>query len=247
VTAHDGFTLHDLVAYNEKHNGANGEDNRDGEDHNRSWNCGVEGETDDPAVLELRAEQQRNFLVTLLLSQGVPMVLAGDELGRTQGGNNNAYCQDNEISWIDWDHVDTELLEFTRRLIAFRHEHPVFRRRRFFQGQPIRGTVDLGWLKPDGEEMDDDDWNVGFARSIGMFLNGDAISEADPRGQQVVDDSFLLLFNAHHEGINWVLSDRWGQRWKPVFDTSGRRRRTTRGSIQSDPRSTLVLRRADEA
>ncbi len=179
VTAHDGFTLRDLVSYNEKHNEANGEGGADGESHNRSWNCGAEGDTDDPAVLALRHRQQRNFLATLLLSQGVPMLLGGDESGRTQGGNNNAYCQDNEISWHDWDNLDEDLLEFTRRLIALRREHPVLRRRRWFQGLPIRGSVDLGWCKPDGTEMGDDDWDAGSAPTVGLFLNGEAITDRD--------------------------------------------------------------------
>ncbi|HEY2704333.1 MAG TPA: glycogen debranching protein GlgX [Candidatus Dormibacteraeota bacterium] len=221
VTAHDGFTLRDLVSYNEKHNEANGEGGADGESHNRSWNCGVEGDTDDEAVLALRRQQQRNLLATLLLSQGVPMLLGGDECGRTQGGNNNAYCQDNEISWYDWENLDGDLLEFTRRLIALRRAHPVLRRRRWFQGRPIRGTVDLGWCRPDGAEMSDEDWDAGFARSVGLFLNGDAIAGADRRGQRVTDDSFLLLFNAHDEAIDWTLPSQWGDRWEPVLETSG--------------------------
>ncbi|MFA9431751.1 glycogen debranching protein GlgX, partial [Egicoccus sp. AB-alg2] len=197
VTAHDGFTLADLVSYNDKHNEANGEDNRDGTDDNRSWNCGVEGPTDDPDVLALRARQQRNFLTTLLLSQGVPMLLGGDELGRTQGGNNNGYCQDNEISWYDWDAVDEDLLAFTRGLIGLRAEHPIFRRRRWFQGRPLRGEEidDIAWLRPDGTEMDDEDWDASYAKSLQVFLNGRGIASPDPRGQQIVDDSFLVLFN----------------------------------------------------
>jgi isoamylase len=221
VTAHDGFTLRDLVSYNEKHNEANGEGGADGSDDNRSWNCGVEGETDDPAVLALRHRQQRNFLATLLLSQGVTMLLGGDECGRTQRGNNNAYCQDNEISWYDWEHVDTGLLDFTRRLIALRREHPVLRRRRWFQGRSIRGSVDLGWFKPDGAEMSDDDWDVGSASAVGIFLNGDAITDRDRRGQRVTDDSFLLLFNAHAEPIEWTLPKQWGQWWELIMETAG--------------------------
>jgi glycogen operon protein len=220
ITAHDGFTLTDLVSYNEKHNEANGEGNRDGTDDNRSWNCGVEGETDDPAVLALRARQRRNMLATLLLSQGVPMLLGGDELGRTQGGNNNGYCQDTERSWFDWDSVDEELLEFVRKLLRFRQDHPVFRRRRFFQGRPIRGTelTDIAWLRPDGEQMNDDDWDVGYARSLAVFLNGQGIPEADARGQRVVDDSFMLLFNASDEPIEFSLPDRdWGAAWQEVI------------------------------
>jgi len=220
VTAHDGFTLRDLVSYNSKHNEANGEDNQDGTDDNRSWNCGVEGETDDPEVLALRARQQRNFLATLFLSQGVTMLLAGDEAGRTQRGNNNAYCQDNEISWHDWDHVDERLLDFARQLIALRRDHPVLRRRRWFQGRPIRGTVDLGWCKPDGTEMGDEDWDSRLVNSVGVFLNGEAITDRDRRGQQVTDDSFLLLFNAHTGPVDWSLPGQWGKRWEAVFDTS---------------------------
>ena len=224
VTAHDGFTLRDLVSYNEKHNEANGEDNRDGSDDNRSWNCGAEGETDDRNILTLRRRQQRNFLATLMLSQGVTMLLGGDEAGRTQGGNNNAYCQDNEITWHDWDDIDENLLEFTKRLIALRREHPVLRRRRWFQGRPIRGTVDLGWCKPDGTEMSDEDWDSGLANSVGVFLNGEAITDRDRRGQHVTDDSFLLLFNAHSDTIDWSLPEQWGKRWEAVFDTSIRDR-----------------------
>jgi glycogen operon protein len=220
VTAHDGFTLRDLVSYNEKHNEANGEDNRDGSDDNRSWNCGVEGETEDRNVLALRARQQRNFLATLMLSQGVTMLLGGDEAGRTQHGNNNAYCQDNEITWHDWEHIDENLTEFTKQLIALRREHPVLRRRRWFQGRPIRGTVDLGWCKPDGTEMTDEDWDSGRINSVGVFLNGEAITDRDRRGQHVTDDSFLVLFNAHEETIDWSLPQQWGKRWEAVFDTS---------------------------
>ncbi|MHB1582609.1 MAG: glycogen debranching protein GlgX [Acidimicrobiales bacterium] len=221
VTAHDGFTLADLVSYDEKHNEANGEDNADGESHNRSWNCGHEGPTDDPAVLGCRRRQQRNLLTTLLLSQGVPMLLGGDEIGRTQGGNNNAYCQDSEVSWFDWAHADDELRAFTESLVALRQDHPVFRRRRWFQGRPIRGTVDLGWLRPDGADMTDTDWETDFARAFGLFLNGEAIAEPDPRGQRVVDDSFILLFNAHDEPVDWVLDRRWGDGWEPAVETAG--------------------------
>jgi isoamylase len=223
VTAHDGFTLADLVSYNEKHNEANGEDNRDGESHNRSWNCGVEGPSDDPEVVELRARQQRNLLATLLLSQGVPMVLGGDEMGRTQHGNNNAYCQDNEVSWFDWRHQDGELFAFTQRLIAMRKSHPVFRRRHFFQGQPLHGAEvsDIAWFRADGSEMTDDDWREGLAKSLGIFLNGDAIPDLDARGQRVVDDSFLVLFNAHHEPVDFVLpEERFGERWVKIVDTA---------------------------
>jgi isoamylase len=224
ITAHDGFTLRDLVSYNEKHNEANGEASRDGESHNRSWNCGAEGPTDDPQVNALRARQQRNFLATLFLSQGIPMLLGGDEMGRTQGGNNNAYCQDNEISWFDWEHVDQGLLEFTARLIGLRREHPVFRRRRWFLGTRIHGegVRDIGWFRPDGELMSDEDWSHGFAKSLGVFLNGDAIPSLDPRGERVTDDSFHVLFNAHHEPLPFRLPNRpeWGERWKKVLDTN---------------------------
>jgi isoamylase len=249
VTAHDGFTLRDLVSYNEKHNEANGEGGADGESHNRSWNCGAEGDTDDKSILALRHQQQRNFLVTLLLSQGVTMLLGGDETGRTQRGNNNAYCQDNEISWYDWEHVEEDLTDFTRRLIAFRREHPVLRRRRWFQGLPIRGSVDLGWFKPDGTEMGDEDWDTGLVRSVGVFLNGEAITDRDRRGQRVRDDSFLLLFNADSEGIDWQLPGQWGQWWEPVIETADSQRE---GEVFAAPvsipvagRSVVVLQRRD--
>jgi glycogen operon protein len=223
VTAHDGFTLRDLVSYDQKHNDANGEDNEDGESHNRSWNCGVEGPTDDPTVNELRARQQRNFLVTLLLSQGVPMLLAGDECGRTQRGNNNAYCQDNELSWFDWDGRDEQLDAFTHRLTAMRRDHPVFRRRGWFLGRPIHGVEvgDVAWFQPDGNEMTDDDWHVSFAKSLGQFLNGDELPRMGPRGEPIQDSSFYLLFNAHHEPIDFVLpEERWGKQWSCVIDTA---------------------------
>jgi len=203
VTAHDGFTLRDLVSYNQKHNEANGEGNADGESHNRSWNCGAEGESDDPVVLKLRAQQQRNLLATLFLSQGVPMLSMGDELGRTQRGNNNAYCQDNEISWVNWSEIDEALLEFTRRLIAFRRAHPIFRRRRWFQGRPIRGAVDIAWFKPNGEPMSDRDWVSRHARALGVYLNGRAIPGHDDQGRPMADDSFRLLFNGHRRAVYW--------------------------------------------
>jgi isoamylase len=249
VTAHDGFTLRDLVSYNEKHNEANGEDNADGEPYNRSWNCGVEGDTDDPAVLALRHQQQRNFLATLLLSQGVTMLLGGDELGRTQRGNNNAYCQDNEISWYDWEHVDEDLVEFTRLLIALRRDHPVLRRRRWFQGHSIRGSVDLGWFRPDGAEMSDDDWEAS-PPAVGVFLNGAAITDRDRRGQRVTDDSFLLLFNTHAEPIEWTLPKQWGQWWDLVTETAdpGRSEDGVLESSATIPvagRSVVVLRHRD--
>jgi glycogen operon protein len=221
VTAHDGFTLRDLVSYNEKHNEANGEDGNDGESHNRSWNCGVEGPTVDPDIIELRRRQERNLLTTLMLSQGIPMLLAGDELGRTQQGNNNAYCQDNEISWIDWDQIDGGLLHFTRDLIALRRAHRVFRRRRFFQGRPIHGSdsSDIAWFTPAGVEMEDSQWDESHAKSIGVFLNGEAL-ERGRRGEEYTDDSFLLLFNAHHEPIAFTLPEaQFGERWAVVIDT----------------------------
>jgi isoamylase len=247
VTAHDGFTVRDLVSYNSKHNEANGEDNADGEPYNRSWNCGAEGDTDDEAVLTLRRRQQRNFLTTLFLSQGITMLLGGDELGRTQRGNNNAYCQDNETSWYDWEHVDEPLLEFTRGLVALRREHPVLRRRRWFQGRSIRGSVDLGWFKPDGAEMGDDDWDAGSLRAIGIFLNGEAITDRDRRGQRITDDSFLLLFNAHAEPVDWTLPKQWGQWWEVIIETAdpGRDGETLESSatIPVASRSVVVLRR----
>jgi isoamylase len=223
VTAHDGFTLRDLVSYNEKHNEANGENNNDGESHNRSWNCGAEGPTDDAGVNELRARQQRNFLTTLLLSQGIPMILGGDEIGRTQGGNNNAYCQDNEISWFDWDAADRGLLEFTRRLVQLKREHPVFQRRRWFKGRPLHGkdVADIAWLRPDGEQMSEEDWQAGFVKSLAMFLNGDGLRDLDEQGQRIRDVSFLLLFNAHHEPLTFTMPPRsFGERWRVVVDTS---------------------------
>jgi isoamylase len=223
ITAHDGFTLRDLVSYNEKHNEANGEDNRDGEDHNRSWNGGAEGPTDNPDVLRLRNRQMRNFLATLLLSQGVPMLCGGDELGRTQQGNNNAYCQDNEISWYDWEAADTSLLGFVRDLIKLRSQHPVFTRRRWFQGRPIRGNdvSDIGWFTPGGTEMSDQDWQAGFAKTLGVFLNGSAIRTMDERGKHVVDDSFYVMFNAHSEPVEFVLPEsKWGEQWTIALDTN---------------------------
>ena len=205
VTAHDGFTLRDLVTYEQKHNEANGEGNRDGESHNRSWNCGVEGETDDESILALRARQRRNFLATLFLSQGVPMLLAGDEMGRTQRGNNNAYCQDNATSWVDWESGDPSLLELVRDLIALRKAHPSFQRRRFFHGKSIRGTADIEWFRPDGSPMTERDWNVHHARSIGVYMNGDGIQSVDARGGRVIDDSFYLIISAHDGPLDWTL------------------------------------------
>ena len=220
VTCHDGFTLADLVSYNEKHNDANGEDGRDGESHNRSWNHGVEGPTDDLEIIALRDRQRRNFMATLMLSQGVPMISGGDEIGRTQGGNNNGYAQDNEVSWHDWDNVDDDFLEWTQRLIRFQKDHPIFRRRRWFHGRQIRGIDDLAWLRPDGEEMDDDDWMSGFARAVGVFLNGEAIRATDPFGGRIVDDSFLVLLNASELDLDWKLPGvRFGLRWLVDLDS----------------------------
>jgi len=220
VTAHDGFTLADLVSYNEKHNEANGEGNRDGESHNRSWNCGVEGPTDDPVIAGLRRRQQRNFLATLLLSQGVPMLLGGDEIGRTQRGNNNGYAQDNELSWYDWENADAALAEFTRAVIELRHAHPVFRRRRFFQGVPIRGEApDIEWHTVEGEPMSGEDWQHGIP-AMGMLLRGDAIGEVDERGEPVRDDTFYLVLNGRPEGVAARLPAGGSERWALVFDTA---------------------------
>jgi isoamylase len=216
ITAHDGFTLRDLVSYNEKHNEANGEGNKDGTDDNRSWNCGVEGPTDDPLVNALRTRQQRNFLTTLLLSQGVPMIVGGDEFGRTQHGNNNAWCQDNEISWFDWESADLELQAFTEQLIRLRREHPVFRRSAFLTGREIRdsGLPDVWWFRPDGRRMTQKDWQRPDARTLGVFLNGREIPSRTPTGDEIVDDSFLLLFNAHFEPVTFTLpTRRFGARW----------------------------------
>ncbi len=223
VTAHDGFTLHDLVSYDAKHNEANGEGNRDGTDDNRSWNCGVEGETDDPAVLGLRARQQRNFLATLLLSQGVPMLLGGDELGRTQHGNNNAWCQDNELSWFDWSGADAELTAFVRRLIRLRLDHPVFRRRSFFTGTSTEGSglPDVWWFRPDGRRMTMKDWQKPETRTLGVFLNGEELRERTDRGEPIADDSFLLLFNAHAEAVVFTLpTRRFGLHWQLELATA---------------------------
>jgi len=223
VTAHDGFTLRDLVSYNEKHNEANLEDNRDGESHNRSWNCGVEGPTDDPEVLALRERQQRNFLATLLLSQGVPMLLGGDELGRTQLGNNNGYCHDGPLTWYDWAATDESLLEFTRRLIAFRHSHPVLRRRRWFHGRPLHGegVSDIAWLRPDAQEMTEQDWTAGYAKSFMVFMNGDAIPSRGRRGERVVDASLLVCFNAHFDALDFTLPGApLGGSWLKEIDTA---------------------------
>jgi isoamylase len=223
VTAHDGFTLRDLVSYNDKHNEANGEGNQDGSSDNRSWNCGAEGPTDDLGVITLRDRQRRNLMLTLLMSQGVPMLLGGDEIGRTQHGNNNAYCQDNPLSWFDWQNVDKAMLAFTSRLVAMRLAHPVLHRRDFFHGRPIHGTdvSDINWFTIAGVEMDDEEWDVGFAKSLMVFLNGEGITYMGPRGDAVRDDSFLLLFNAHYEPLPFVLpGPEFGEEWKLLVDTA---------------------------
>ncbi|GLX98265.1 glycogen debranching protein GlgX [Herbidospora sp. NBRC 101105] len=250
VTCHDGFTLEDLVSYNDKHNEANGEENRDGANDNRSWNCGVEGPATGP-VAQLREQQKRNFLATLFLSQGVPMLSHGDELGRTQGGNNNAYCQDNEIAWVDWTE-NWLFLDFTRRVSKLRREHPVFRRRRFFYGRPVRGSgdslSDIAWLTPSGTEMTDQDWNNGYAKALAVFLNGEAITEPDSRGRRIVDDSFLLLFNAHYEAIEFTIPDDYGEMWETELDTAmpiatGTRMCRAGEAVPVAGRSVRVLRR----
>ncbi|HEX3605718.1 MAG TPA: glycogen debranching protein GlgX [Candidatus Dormibacteraeota bacterium] len=251
VTAHDGFTLRDLVSYNQKHNEANGENNRDGTDDNRSWNCGVEGETDDPAIVELRARQRRNFMATLMVSQGCPMVLHGDELGRTQRGNNNAYCQDNEIAWIDWSAVDHEMLAFTRRVVALRNSQPVLRRRHFFQGQvgPGARRKDIVWFGPDGREMDARRWNDPAQRSLGMLLNGELIPERDDRGERVRGDTLLVLLHAHYEDVAWRLPKGWAEHWLVLLDTAqpdeaeAARRIGAGASLPVVSRSLVVLRR----
>ncbi len=209
ITAHDGFTMSDLVSYNHKHNEANGEENRDGTTNNRSWNSGVEGETDDPEILAIRRSRVRSMLATLFLSQGVPMLVAGDEMGRSQGGNNNAYAQDNEISWLDWDAADRDLLDFTRRLVGIRSRHRVFRRRRWFEDRRLHGegVREIGWFRPDGSPMTEEDWRVSYAKSLGVYLNGSLIPARDPQGEPVVDDSFLLLFNSGSGGCEFTIPE----------------------------------------
>ncbi|WP_448852435.1 glycogen debranching protein GlgX [Corynebacterium sp. 335C] len=254
ITAHDGFTLNDLVSYNNKHNMANGEDNRDGESHNRSWNCGVEGSTDDETVLTLRAQQRRNFLTTLLLSQGTPMISHGDEMGRSQKGNNNVYCQDNMLSWMDWNQTRTnsELVDFTEFLLKVRAEHPVFRRRRFLQGGPLGADGEAGeiaWLTHEGTVMTQEDWDFDFGKSLMVWLNGKAIAEPDGHGRRIVDDSFLLCFNAHYEDIEFQIpGTEYASNWEVLIDTSelgGRpdkeRLVEPEGELRVPARSTIVL------
>jgi isoamylase len=255
VTAHDGFTLRDLVSYNEKHNEANGENNNDGESHNRSWNCGAEGPSDDPDIKALRSQQQRNFLATLLLSQGVPMICHGDELGRTQLGNNNGYCQDNETTWIHWDDIDDDLLSFTRAIAALRAEHPIFRRRRFFDGRPVRRggqeLTDITWFTPDGEEMSEEDWDSGFGRSIAVHLNGRGIAGRDQRGERILDDSFLLFFSAHDEAIDFrVPPEQYANSWQLVIDTmsddTAQYAKVVAGdTVPVGPRALVMLQKVD--
>jgi isoamylase len=248
VTAHDGFTLEDLVSYNEKHNEANGEGNRDGENYNRSWNCGVEGPTDDLEVRACRDRQKRNLLATLLFSQGVPMILGGDELGRTQRGNNNGYCQDNEISWFDWENIDEGLLHFTARLIELRREHPVFRRRRFFVGHPITaaGLTDIAWFRPDGNQMSAEDW--GSASAMAVFVNGEEIAAPDYRGRKVRDDSFFVLFNPSPDAVRFMLPrGPYGRRWMRILDTGDPLPRFHRAGAQVPVmgRSLVLLRKVE--
>jgi glycogen operon protein len=223
ITAHDGFTLNDLVSYNEKHNEGNGENNNDGESYNRSWNCGAEGPTDDAFVLTLRNRQKRNFLTTLFLSQGVPMLLAGDEIGRTQKGNNNPYCQDNEISWFNWEKKDDELLEFTKKLIHLYKEHNVFSRRDWFKGQPIkgRGLTDIAWFSPDGKKMTEENWRQDFAKCLAVYLDGHGIHSMDYDGKRIVDDNFYVIFNAHNEPVEYKLpTKRYSNNWIKILDTN---------------------------
>ena len=260
ITAHDGFTLRDLVSYNEKHNADNGEDNRDGESHNRSWNHGVEGPTDDEEIKKLRRRQVRNFLTTLLLSQGTPMLCHGDELGRTQGGNNNVYCQDNEISWIDWSMLEQEkniaMHGFTKRLINIRKNHPVFRRQRFLAGGPFGSEVkdrDIAWLVPSGKLMTPEDWDFEFGKALMVYLNGNAITETTARGERITDDSFIMIFNAHHEDIEFTLPKKdLGASWRLIVDTSDsggypdeEKLISAEGTIMVQPRSTLILRQTE--
>ena len=263
VTAHDGFTLNDLVSYNEKHNSANGEDNRDGESHNRSWNCGVEGPTEDPDIINLRQQQRRNFLTTLILSQGTPMIAHGDEIGRTQQGNNNVYCQDNELSWMDWENADSDLMEFTRYLLKLRRDHPVFRRRRFLAGGPLGEDVadrDIAWLTPEARVMTEEDWSQHFGKSLMVHLNGMAIGEPDRQGRRVEDDSFLMCFNAHNEPLEFRMPARENvmhvdpgeeKQWNVILDTHQRhgvpdseRVLVAKDTLSVHGRSVVILQRS---
>ena len=255
ITAHDGFTLTDLVSYDDRHNEANGEENRDGNSDNRSWNCGAEGPTSDDGIVTLRSLMRRNFLATLFLSLGVPMLSAGDEIGRSQRGNNNAYCQDNELSWLDWQNADEDLLEFARQIIKFRKEHPVFRRRKWYQGRSIRGSVDdIAWFRPDAKVMSDEDWGNGFAKSLAVFLNGEVIPTPDQFGRRIIDSSFYLIFNPHWEPVNLVLpTEKWGKNWRFEFSTAltqsknGNTLNHPAGSeLMAEPRSLIVLNRIAE-
>jgi glycogen operon protein len=253
ITAHDGFTLHDLVSYNEKHNEANGENNMDGDAHNRSWNCGVEGETTDPEVIALRNKQKRNLLTSLFLSQGVPMIVAGDELGKTQRGNNNAYCQDNEISWIDWENADVELLDFTKKLIHFYKKHPAFSRKRWFKGRAVNetGLEDIAWFLPEGTQMTDEIWKNDFAKSLAVYLNGRALRTQGAKGELIIDDSFYIIFNAHYEPLFYKIPiEKLGGNWVKVIDTSinficekeGELQNKFSDTIAVDGRSVIVLK-----
>ena len=250
VTAHDGFTLRDLVTHDQKHNQANGEDNADGTDDNRSWNCGVEGETDDQAINALRRRQRRNLLATIFISQGCPMVLHGDEIGRTQGGNNNAYCQDNETSWLHWEEADGEMVDFTRRLVAMRIEHPVLRRRHFFSGQEVLGSgrKDIGWYLPTGREVTDGEWFDERQRSLGMVLNGEEIPDRGPRGEAVIDTNLMVLMHAGDDEVRWLVPRGWGEQWSVVLDTAvdgelGPRSVGAGETVTLPGHSLLVLRR----
>jgi glycogen operon protein len=253
ITAHDGFTLHDLVSYNDKHNEANGEDNKDGEDRNRSWNCGAEGDTEDPEIIALRGKQKRNLLTTLFLSQGVPMLVAGDERGRTQKGNNNAYCQDNEISWMDWQKTDQDLLNFTKRLIYFYKNHPAFLRKRWFKGGPVNenGLEDIAWFLPEGRQMTQENWNHDFAKSLAVYLNGDALRSQGPKGEPITDDNFYIIFNAYHEPLHYKLPvKKYGRNWIKVLDTAANfiadeampGKHSSKTTITVEGRSVVVLK-----
>ncbi len=253
ITAHDGFTLRDLVSYNEKHNEANGDENRDGESHNRSWNCGAEGDTDDQNINALRRKQQRNLLTTLFISQGVPMICSGDEIGKTQKGNNNAYCQDSELSWLDWDHADNELKDLVVRLIALRRDHGVLTRHKWFQGRPVRGRglEDIKWFQPSGEEMKDEDWQNGFAKSLAVYLNGKGLDDPGSKQGQGSAKSFYIIFNAHDADVEFSLPPpEYAQQWSKEIDTAIDQRRIqkqldARAKLKVEGRSTLVLMQTD--